>query len=129
MPSTTRTIILRLRQHADAGQPITLRIEWRKNRTWGLCPAALWVGQRIAYASGCGYDKLSAVLDDVLHFLAPNAKHTAGAGPSATMEAAKAAGWDLQRDYCGTREESWTFRPAPTSTPAPQPTNNQGSLP
>lgn len=51
---------------------ITIKINWVNNRTWGMNPHARLhndtTGDYItARRSGCGYDKLSAVIADVLN--------------------------------------------------------------
>jgi hypothetical protein len=54
---------------------VEIQLEWKDNRTWGWCPRATadikykngkW-SRETAYASGCGYDKASTVVADVLN--------------------------------------------------------------
>jgi hypothetical protein len=96
--------------HALKTGGASFTIFWRRSSTWGLCPAALFQGQRMANASGCGYCKQSAVLDSVMRFLCPDIRHTGGAGERATIEAAKACGWMLSCDYNGKTEEGWSVK-------------------
>ncbi len=63
----------------DLNQPpvkyIEISIEWKKSRTWGFCPRATGhvrhqngnYSEFSAYASGCGYDKESTVIADILN--------------------------------------------------------------
>ena len=44
-------------------------VEWRRSREWGLNPAVMYAGQKIGFASGCGYCKESAALSDALQYL------------------------------------------------------------
>lgn len=55
---------------------IRINVEWRHSRTWGNCPTAEaeyyvkgegWCGGPKSRAGGCGYDKHSTVLADVLN--------------------------------------------------------------
>ena len=77
----------------------TIVVEWSKSRTWGFCPRidnmyGLERG-KAAYASGCGYDKLSAVLCEYLVWLVPDVAHSSGAGVSSVKDRLAAAGWTL----------------------------------
>jgi hypothetical protein len=54
---------------------VEVHIDWKHNPTWGFCPRATanytrkdgsW-GECHAYASGCGYDKASQVVAEVLN--------------------------------------------------------------
>lgn len=81
----------------------TVSIEWRKSRTWGHCPSVLDDrGEKLAGASGCGYDKESAALADALRFLfnASDDRHAVhrcgGCGVSAVQRALAALGWDMR---------------------------------
>jgi hypothetical protein len=85
-------------------------IFWKRSNTWGLCPSAHYQGRRMAHASGCGYCKQSAVLDEVMRFLVPSIRHTGGAGERPTIEAAKEQGWILSCDYNGRTEEGWSVK-------------------
>lgn len=49
---------------------LNVSIEWKKSRTWGWCPRShmRFNGKEYtAYASGCGYDKLSSCVSSALH--------------------------------------------------------------
>ena len=71
----------RLERADKAGElwEISIRMDWRKSRTWGNCPRVeAWVrtkdangdwdndGMRRGYASGCGYDKSSAAICEAI---------------------------------------------------------------
>ncbi len=85
-------------------------IFWKKSKTWGLCPSAHYRGDRMSNASGCGFDKQSTVLDEVMRYLVPSIRHTGGAGKRATIEAAREQGWILSCDYNGRTEEGWSVK-------------------
>lgn len=65
------------KQHAaPVPDTIEVDVEWRKSRIWGYCPVATarayrdslgWWSRTRGRAGGCGYDKHSAVLADVLN--------------------------------------------------------------
>jgi len=96
------------RSAVENGQT-TLNVEWRKSRDYGYCPAVLnWNGEKIAYASGCGYDKLSAVLVEALSFLFPDCtdaggslRGCSGAGLSTVTRRLKEHGWTLEQTANG----------------------------
>lgn len=47
--------------------PNVFTVEWRKSSTWGrIAVICNHHGEKVAEASGCGYDKLSAVIADYL---------------------------------------------------------------
>lgn len=57
----------------DTLSGLSLRVAWNRSRTWGSCPrvscdvfGAGCVGRSSGYASGCGYDKLSAACAEAL---------------------------------------------------------------
>lgn len=58
---------------------IDIRVEWKRSRTWGNCPRVDLTCSDTAgeyhnvggYASGCGYDKLSAAIVEALDRCAP----------------------------------------------------------
>ena len=64
-----------------AGLPasVDIRVDWKRSRTWGNCPRVdltCWddsgaVYHCGGYASGCGYDKLSAAIVEALDKCAP----------------------------------------------------------
>lgn len=93
---------------AAAGHGV-LEIEWRKSRDYGLCPAVIWQGQKAAHASGCGYDKLSAVLASFLRFLDPEAWRASGAGVRSVQDRMAAAGWTLEHTANGRAYDVFTL--------------------
>ena len=92
----------------------TLNVEWRKSRDWGHCPAVInGRGEKIGYASGCGYDKLSAALVDALFFLLPDngLRGLSGAGLSSVQRRLKEHGWTLEQTANGdTYDAFWLTR-------------------
>ena len=53
-------------EEAEAPAAVSVVVEWRKNRTWGMNPRARVAAERgvatYGSASGCGYDKQSAAI-------------------------------------------------------------------
>ena len=84
-------------------------VEWVKSRTWGHCPRIMWRDQKAAYASGCGYDKISAVLAEYLQSLVPEAEllRTAGAGLRAVELLLAEHGWKLEQTHNGRTEDGF----------------------
>jgi len=96
----------------------TVNVEWRKSRDYGHCPAAFnWHGEKIAYASGCGYDKISAVLSDALSFLAPEGEriHCHGHGLNALTRRLAECGWKLEQTANGNTFDSFSLSRLPSS--------------
>ena len=88
----------------------TFHVEWRKSRTWGRCPAVMWHGDKAAYASGCGYDKLSTVVCEFLRWLPGTPEHgliSGGAGVRSAIEELAACGWTLIHEYDGKTEDGF----------------------
>jgi len=88
----------------------TINIEWRKSRDYGYCPAVLnYRGEKIAYASGCGYNKLSAVLVEALSFLLPDRALAgcSGAGERSVTDRLADHGWKLERTANGNTFDSF----------------------
>lgn len=88
-------------------------IEWIKSATWGLCPRALWRGEKMAHASGCGYCKHSAVLAQVCQWLVPaesrgNVAALQGSGERSVADAMVAYGWKLEHVASGRTYDAWT---------------------
>lgn len=88
----------------------TIRVDWRKSKTWGMCPRIDWHGEKAAYAGGCGYNKESAVLAEFLQWLAPDpwiiGQHY-GAGLRAVQDELAKLGWTLTQVYSGNREDGY----------------------
>ena len=88
-------------------------VYWKENRTWGLNPSVEGNGEKIGYASGCGYCKESAALADALRFLGKDDEEqrsiwrTSGCGVEAVRRALESCGFELQARYCGKRENSY----------------------
>jgi hypothetical protein len=81
LPKWERKELERLERADKAGElwEISIRMDWRKSRTWGNCPRVEarvgtrdkdgnWDndGLRKGYASGCGYDKSSAAICEAI---------------------------------------------------------------
>lgn len=45
------------------GIGLEFTVNWRNHPIWGRCPSIRWCGDLIASAQGCGYDKLSAMVE------------------------------------------------------------------
>jgi hypothetical protein len=89
---------------------LSFSVVWVKSNTWGMCPRIEWRGKKAAYASGCGYDKLSAVLVDFLHPLVPELAGCSGAGVSSVADRLAKHGWMLIHEYDGQREDGFSIR-------------------
>lgn len=92
-----------------------ITVEWRKSSTWGRIAVIVnHDGEKMAQASGCGYDKLSACLADFL-MMAPQVIDAAGvAGLGGTGYSNLAAELpslsDLTIERTGETRTSDTFR-------------------
>lgn len=86
-------------------------VVWKKSRDYGQCPSiSNWHGEKVAHASGCGYDKQSAVLVDLLCWLAPRrVLKSHGAGLRSLQAELRELGWELACDYDGKTEEGYTI--------------------
>lgn len=87
-------------------------VEWNRSAMWGLCPRIDWRGERAAYASGCGYDKLSAVLCEFLYTLDPDGglRGCGGAGLSTVQDRLETVGWVLIQTFNGRTEDGFRLR-------------------
>ena len=57
-------------EEVEAPAAVSVVVEWRKNRTWGMNPRARVAAERVATygsASGCGYDKQSAAIANAMN--------------------------------------------------------------
>lgn len=93
----------------------TLNVEWRKSREWSYCPAALdYRGEKMAYASGCGYDKLSTVLCDALAPLVPDgALHSChGAGVRSVIDRMALYDWTVVQTANGSTFDAFIIKRA-----------------
>jgi len=80
----------------------TVNVEWRKSSCYGYCPAVMYNGEKVAYASGCGYDKISAALAEALHFLIPDGLHgCSGCGVSTVKARLAEHGWSMEQTASG----------------------------
>ena len=75
----------------------TFKIEWAKSKEWGMNPRIMNHGKKIAFATGCGYDKTSAVLADALQYLGETIAHSSGCGENSVITHCKKYEWDLER--------------------------------
>lgn len=92
-----------------------LVVTWKKSRTWGMCPSIRnEQGGIMARASGCGYDKGSTVLANVLSHLAETPEGefaiacTYGAGERSVQRELLKHGWDLRKGYDGRHEKAYS---------------------
>jgi hypothetical protein len=77
---------------------------------WGLNPCINFRGAKAAIASGCGYDKLSAVVAEFLSALVPTVGHKSGCGIDSVIEELKLNGWELKHTYNGKTEDGFELR-------------------
>lgn len=84
-------------------------VEWVKSNIWGRCPRIMHRGEKAAHASGCGYDKLSAVLVEYLTWLVPGGtlRGCSGVGVRTVQDRLKEAGWLLEHLYDGRWEDGF----------------------
>lgn len=82
----------------------TVQIEWKRSKMWGHNPVILHHGQKCCNIGGCGYDKQSAALADVLRFLFPigsdayNEVHgSSGCGAQTVESRLKKHGWNMRK--------------------------------
>lgn len=78
-------------------------VEWKPSKMYGNNPVISYHNEKCCNVSGCGYDKLSTALGEVLRFLAPidSPAHmdiwtTGGVGESATMRSLAKVDWQLK---------------------------------
>ena len=95
----------------------TVTVDWSRSRMWGMNPTIRRFGDKCCQVSGCGYDKLSTALAEVLRFLFPpdTKEHstiwqTGGAGESSTMRALKEYGWQLEKISSGKAYDVYTIK-------------------
>ena len=104
-------------QSIKAGNLTQFAVTWSKSRTWGLCPRIEYRGEKAAHASGCGYDKLSAVLAMFLMWLddreAGSVGGCGGAGVREVQTRLAAIGWKLTHSYDGKAEDGFEIEPCP----------------
>lgn len=82
----------------------TVQIEWKRSRMWGSNPVISYHGGKCCNVSGCGYDKQSTALADVLRFIFPidSAPYMdlwtkGGVGESAVMDTMAKHGWKMRK--------------------------------
>ena len=83
---------------------------WNKSKTWGSCPSILnHRNEKMAYAGGCGYDKESAVMVELLRFLLPEGEYLSGSGAgfNTLVRELDQHGWTLERTYTGKTEDGY----------------------
>ncbi len=102
-------------ERAKQAGRISIAMHWKKSRDYGLCPVIYsHTGEKCAYAGGCGYDKESACLAELLRFLFPygSEPHTkihsaSGAGFGRVRDALALHGWELRHAYNGKTEDGY----------------------
>lgn len=87
--------------HSGGG---TVQIEWKRSAMWGHNPVILHRGGKCCNVGGCGYDKQSTALADVLRFLFPidSAPYMevwgkGGVGESSVMDCLGSHGWEMRK--------------------------------
>lgn len=95
--------------------PVWIRVDWTKSRTWGYCPAVRWNGRKAkaGSASGCGYDKESAAMNEALAYVAPG-PNAHGCGMPALIERLRALGWSLVKVGSGETWDAYHLSPVTT---------------
>lgn len=84
-------------------------VEEKPSRTWGYIPSISTHEGVAARASGCGYDKRSAVLAQLLVPLGGRIGKTEGAGESAVVAACREQGWELAQVGGSKRSTTYTI--------------------
>ena len=92
----------------------SINVEWKKSNMWGMNPVILSGDGKCTNIGGCGYDKLSACLSEVLCFLVDPDKSDAdkkafnnilacnGCGVPRLEAVLLTHGWKLERIATGT---------------------------
>lgn len=94
----------------------TINVDWARSRDWGLNPRIEYRGKKVAFASGCGYCKLSTVLAEALYFLGDTPEEElsiaccGGAGVSSLIDRLKTLGWELNPVASGKTYDCYTIR-------------------
>ncbi len=89
-----------------------INITWKKSSSYGHCPVVNnHLGEKIAYASGCGYDKLSAALSDALAFIGPDGERLLchGHGVPSVIRKLAEWGWTLKQTANGDTFDSFSL--------------------
>lgn len=95
----------RLANALEAGVPAQIHIEWYTSKMWGRCPRVVYPdGTVVCRVNGCGFDKLSTILVDVLYkapFMTEDAQDAvagkAASGVSSLTHVLSLHGWELVR--------------------------------
>lgn len=84
-------------------------VEEKPSRTWGYIPSISTHEGTAARASGCGYDKRSAVLAQFLGSLGGRIASTDAAGEAAVIAACREQGWELAQVGGSKRSTTYTI--------------------
>lgn len=87
-------------------------VVWKRSSTWGRTASIYWHGSKAAFASGCGYDKLSAVVAAFLYPLVGTGDIGSGAGISTVQQRLAERGWNLEHMYEGQWEDGFRISKA-----------------
>ncbi len=87
-------------------------VEWRRSQMWGnnavICN---YGGEKMVIASGCGYDKESAAVVQLLHYLVEDQNERflsrGGAGMQIAKQELAKKGWILEKTHSGVREDGY----------------------
>lgn len=89
----------------------TVNIEWKRSKVWGYNPVIAHHGGKCCNVSGCGYDKKSTALAEVLKFLFPIGSEAyndiaplGGSGESTVRHELAKHGWELK---CASSGSTW----------------------
>lgn len=100
-----------IKRYAASGDAFHFAVWWKRSRDYGLCPVINYQGKKAAYCSGCGYDKLSAVVVEFLAPLCPGVDLGHGAGIPWVREKLASCGWQLVHKYDGKTEDAFSIQP------------------
>lgn len=102
--------------------PQDFHVEWKKSRMYGRNPVIHHDGGKCTDISGCGYDKLSACLSSVLHWIFPEPVNLgSGSGVRRVIDNMKERGWVLDHTVSGKDLDVFTLALAPDVEEKPDP--------
>jgi hypothetical protein len=115
--TVTETRALALCKAIKKGYVGAIAVEWKRSATWGSNPSIRFNGGKCCSVSGCGYDKLSTCLADVLRFLEPidsegynKIWRTGGAGEHRAINVLASLGWLLTPISNGKTYDTYTIK-------------------
>ena len=90
-------------------------IEWRKSNMWGHNPVIEnWKGQKMVLVNGCGFDKESQAIVDLIRYIFPpfpeDGFNYGGHGVPTVIEQCKARGWELKKVASSSSTDTYRLR-------------------